>query len=136
MELGSQPTEDINKLKRRRSQYFVSAEAASVLTPAELIKEAELELMDEELERRQSEVMRQTIAPASMVVSSEDLDWNRDDWAVLNRCYHKSMKQHKAKGKGREDGVGNDVDVQAVFDLLVFKRGLTKAQLRDGKYNK
>jgi len=91
--------------------------------------------MDEEPERRQPEVRRRTVVPISMDVSSEGLDWNADDWMVLNRCYSKIVKQHKAKGKAPEISVNDDVDLRAVFDLLVFKRGLTKAQLQEGKFN-
>jgi hypothetical protein len=124
-----------NKLKRRRSEYFVTAESAAALTPSELLREAEVELMDDEsgYRRTKAYVEKTTIAQAndgSMAGSS----WTRDDWSVLNRCYRRVKRASHQKGKAREGLGGDDIDVDEVIDAFIFKKGITQEELQGERW--
>jgi hypothetical protein len=138
VEIGSvltDKTKPTNKLKRRRSQYFVSAEAASVLSPAELIREAELELTDESDHEHQAQTVTAESRAQSNGTDPEDFTWSKDDWKILHRCYRKTQKSARAKGKGSEADEVDEINVENVKNQFVFKKGITQAQLREGKWN-
>lgn len=121
-------------MKRRRSQYFATAESAAALTPDELLREAELELYDEKEERHRARSNAATTPGVSNEEASTEPRWNRDDWAVLNRCYRRVKRSAREKGKMREASTVDELDVDRVIDSFVFKKGITQEDLKDGKW--
>lgn len=130
----------VNKLKRRRSEYFASAQAAASLDPSQLIREAELELESSlDGEQEQQTFHDLSVARVSEIPTfpslerTDDGSWSRSDWSVLNKCYRRVKKDFK--GKAREESSLDLVSVTKVVDMFAFKMGLQGHDL-SGKWDR
>lgn len=125
-------------MKRRRSKHFATLESASALTPDELLREAELELIgSEEMQRFRT----RSSTPGSATDTADHQAethvskaptvlwaWQKQDWKDLERAF---KHVHRSLGnKGRTvQGKSTRVSEEKVIECLMGRKGINEWQL-------
>lgn len=139
----------ISPRRRRISQYFQSAEAASSLSLPELLQEAELELVDTTAQNVPMPAVKRSFpvySPFPMPGSWSGINtgsgspfrrgridcaqWTIADWQDLERCYKRLYKKRVRTSSANQYVWTFEDGTEVIDDLCKLKR-ITKAELRD-----